>query len=234
MKYLEQRVEELEREVKLLRAKIKLEETRTAGLITKNNDYMYSEYVDELSKLELETSFATAYFNAPLFANDGDTITFSLSSITLSATDNDFPNYPSYTGSWDDESYSSLIYKEHVDEYGLKLNESDVLVSWDHTSSFDKKDKDFLEYLNTKKEMKTYTEQNIERIFGKIVSKFTILHHCWEGDGYGYVVEKEGKKILVLTNHSNPYAATKEEINLKIGEYKSAIQETERALFLIK
>ena len=75
---------------------------------------------------------------------------------------------------------------------------------------------------------------NRTKIFCKIVSKFTILHHCWDGDGYGYVVEKEGKKILVLTNHNNPYAATKEEINLKIGEYKSVIQETERALFLIK
>jgi hypothetical protein len=163
MKYLEQRVEELEKEVKLLRAKIKLEETRTTGLITKSNDYMYSEYINELSKPELETSFAAAYFNAPLFTDNSDTITFSLSSITLSASDSDFPSHPLYSGSWDDESYSSLINKEHVDEYGFKLNESDILVAWGYPSNFDKSDKDFLNYLNkekTKKEISAKYRKN--------------------------------------------------------------------------
>jgi len=253
MKYLEQRVEELEKKVALLRAKHKLEETKATGFVNKHpirvqnkeiNDYMFNSSVNLMSEPDLETSFASPWDSSEIIKNPLDTITVNLSS---AVSDSNFPNpdyvdssdlpeyyppYPDIFGSYDDKNFNNVINENVSDECGFKMNYED----WGVKSSFDKEDKRFLEYLNTKKElnMKTYTEQNIERIFGKIVSKFTILHHCWEGDGYGYVVEREGKKILVLTNHSNPYVATKEEINLKIGEYKSVIQETERAVFFLK
>ena len=78
--------------------------------------------------------------------------------------------------------------------------------------------------------MKSTIEEKIEEQFGKIVSKFKILHQGWEGDGFGFITEKKNKKTLVLTNHSNPYAADVSELNLKISEYKTIIQETEKAI----
>ena len=132
------------------------------------------------------------------------------------------PPYPDIIGSWDDNI----------------TNKENMITPWGFESEYDKSDKDFLEYLNTKPKnnlnMKTYTEQNIEKTFGKIVSKISVLHHCWEGDGYGYIVEKEGKKILVLTDHGNPYIATVSDLYSKISEYKTVIQETERAIFVLK
>lgn len=74
----------------------------------------------------------------------------------------------------------------------------------------------------------------IQNEYGTIICKFTILHHNWECDGFGYVVEKDGKRNIILTNHNKPYIATIEELRIKISDYKSAIQETERAIFLLK
>lgn len=241
MKYLEQRVDELEKELSLLKAKFKLNdtskylnnypknidpyklETRTTGLITRNDDYMYNSSVNLMSEPELDTAFASPW------DNQLDTFTFKLSSMVddtvLNCNDIEYPNI---IGSWDN-SYSTN---------GSRTNKEDMINSWGFLSEFDKNDKDFLEYLNTKPQnnlnMKTYTEQNIEKTFGKIVSKFNILNHCWEGDGHGYIVENDGKKILILTNHGNPYIGTISELNLKISEYKTIIQETERAIFLLK
>ena len=227
MKYLEQRVDELERELSLLKAKFKLNDTsKYLNNYPKNidpykiDDYMYNPSVNLMSEPDLDTAFASPW------DNQLDTFTFKLSSMVddtlLNCAKIPDSEYPDIIGSWDDN----------------RTNKEDIITTWGFVSEFDKNDKDFLEYLNTNPEdnlnMKTYTEQNIEKTFGKIISKINILHHCWEGDGHGYVVEKEGKKILVLTNHGNPYIATISELNLKITEYKTVIQETERAIFLLK
>ena len=255
MKYLEQRVNELEVEVALLKAKNKLNdtskylnnypkhidpyklETKTTELITKVNDYMYNPSVNLMSEPELETAFASSWDEKL------SSFTFKLSSITNDTMCCNQENggcfdctniseYPDIIGSWDDKSYNEAItYNE------FKLNHEDMITSWQFTSEYDIKDKDFLEYLNTKKDkenMKTYTEQNIEKEFGEIVSKFNVFHHCWESDGHGYVVKKNGSKQLILTNHGKPYIAKVSDLNLKISEYKTIIQETERAIFLLK
>ena len=77
-------------------------------------------------------------------------------------------------------------------------------------------------------------QTKIQNEYGTIICKLPILHHNWEHDGFGYVVEKDGKRELILTNHGKPYVASVEELHLKISDYRSAIQETERAIFLLK
>lgn len=225
--YLEQRVEELELEVKLLKAKNKLNDTsKYLNNYPKNidpykiDDYIYNSSINLMEEPQLDTVFASPW------DKQLDTFTFKLSSMvddTLTNPDYiEYTDYPDIIGSWDDN----------------RTNKEDIITAWGFESQYDKSDKDFLKYLNTKPKnnlnMKTYTEQNIEKTFGKIISKINILHHCWEGDGYGYIVEKEGKKIIVLTNHGNPYIATISDLNLKISEYKTVIQETERAIFVLK
>jgi len=194
MKYLEQRVEELELEVKLLKAKNKLEET-------KSKDYMYNH-----SKLD--------------------------------------PDYPSIIGSWDDfdkgtmqewasfnqksniPSYPGDVMSENVtDDYGYKMNYEEPITTWGFVSKYDKMDKDFL---------KNSLELKIEEKFGKIVSKFRILNHEWEMDGYGYIVNSGIDCQPVVTNHGKPMIVDKGYLETKISDYKEAIQETQRAVFLVK
>jgi hypothetical protein len=82
--------------------------------------------------------------------------------------------------------------------------------------------------------MKISIDQKVEQNFGNIICKFPILHHEWELDGYGYIVEKDGKRSVILSDHNKCYTASIEDLNIKISDYRSAIQETERAIFLLK
>jgi hypothetical protein len=125
-KYLEQRVEELELEVKLLRAKFKLEETKNKFTSSYLNnypkydpfktaypsdaDYMYNSHVNLMSEPELETAF---------------------------------PPYPHISGSWDEINLEDVI-------------TDTVIPSWGFVSEFDKMDKDFLEWLKSNEAKNAY------------------------------------------------------------------------------
>jgi hypothetical protein len=204
MKYLEQRVEELEKEVKLLNAKNKLNDTSSYlnNYPPYNNpnspDYMYNPSMNLMSVPDLETAFASPWDSSEFEKNSLDTITVNLSSIANDNFINSdyvdssdipqyYPPYPDIIGSFDDKVYSNPV------------------------------------------------EQKIEKQFGKIISKFKILSHEWEMDGYGYIVSDiEYNKNIIVTNHGKPMVVHKSYLNDIISTYKETIQETERALFLIK
>jgi hypothetical protein len=220
MKYLEQRVEELELEVKLLKAKNKLEET-------KKLDYLFSHSDQEfITKFGLETTFASPWDYSENIECPLNPIMVSLSS-TL--TDNFLPNsnyvdssdlpeyyppYPNIISSWDDFDKNTM--KDWVE-----FNQTDKI------PPYPRHDEISLEHLNS-------TEKKIEKEFGKIVSKFKILTHEWEMDGYGYIVNVKDDKKIIVTNHGKPMVVDRNYLNDIISGYKERIQETQRALFLIK
>jgi hypothetical protein len=182
MKYLEQRVEELELEVKLLKAKNKLNDTSSYL----NNYPPYNSYTGHY------------WDSSELQKNPLDTITVNLSSIT-------------------DDSIQNLNYVESSDLPEYYPPYPDIIGSFDDTI-----------YSNP-------VEQKIEKDFGKIIYKFKILSHEWEMDGYGYIVRDiEYNKNIIVTNHGKPIVVNKDYLNDVISTYKETIQETERALFLIK
>jgi len=80
----------------------------------------------------------------------------------------------------------------------------------------------------------TALDKQIEEQFGKIIKKFPILHHGWDGDGYGYVVDNIQEKNLILTNHSKPYEADVSELRQKVIEYQQMIGETNSVIELLK
>jgi hypothetical protein len=82
--------------------------------------------------------------------------------------------------------------------------------------------------------LKNSLELKIEKNLGKIVAKFKILHHEWEMDGYGYIIDDQGEKQLVISDHGVIRIVDKEHLNELIKNYKEIIQETEKALSLIK
>jgi len=79
--------------------------------------------------------------------------------------------------------------------------------------------------------MNTVTIENKDY---KIIYTFKTYYHAWECDGYGNVVEREGKRSIVLTSHGAPYLATKEELEQLIETYEQAISDTKEAIALIK
>jgi len=102
------------------------------------------------------------------------------------------------------------------------------------------------EFTDIKKLEKTTIDLKVEQSYGSIIKKFPILHHGWEGDGYGYVVANTVKGIktanfegtlitpkLILTNHSKPYEANSNELRLKINQYQRIIGETNEVLKLL-
>lgn len=161
MKYLEQRVEELEKEIALLKAKNKLQETNLKISYSDGNKFNFKEAMENIK---------TDFNITP------DDYEFMEASV----------KYPEIVGSWDDVKPTSGI------------------------------------------------ESKIEKNLGKIVTKFKILHHEWEMDGYGYIIDDQGEKQLVISDHGAVRIADKEHLNELIKNYKEVIQETEGALFLLK
>jgi hypothetical protein len=245
MKKIEQRIEELEREVILLKAKNKLQETKTVGFVNKQpirvplnkeiNDYMFNSSVNLMSEPDLETAFASPWDSSEMIKNPLDTITVNLNPIASGTYPNPnytdssdlpeyYPPYPDIIGSWND-NFKDTIWQSISD-----TNSNETFNSLGFESEFDKSDKAFLEFLN-----KTTLDKKIENNFGKIISKFRILNLEWEMDGYGYIVSDiEYNKNIIVTNHGKPMVVNKSYLNDVISTYKETIQETERALFLIK
>ena len=53
-----------------------------------------------------------------------------------------------------------------------------------------------------------------------VLEEFEVLHAGWECDYKGFLVDKNGRPQLVLTNHGIPYFAKNQELENKIKEYQ--------------
>ena len=80
----------------------------------------------------------------------------------------------------------------------------------------------------------TPLELRIAEQFGRILNKFRIFHHEWEMDGYGYVVENDSTKKLIVCNHNKPLEMTADYLRYKIKEYEDVIEETKDAIEIIE
>ena len=156
-KYLEQRVEELELEVKLLRANIKLNETKDTSKYINNypkydpfKDYMHNASVNLMSTPDLETAFAVPFDKSnfeksPLVSTTTQTnlntqpYYISTESNYLPSLDSDFPPYPDTWGSWDEKNPEDVISEKN----------QTAIPDWGFVSEFDKMDKDFLKWVSS-------------------------------------------------------------------------------------
>ena len=160
-KFLEQRVEELESEVKLLKAKNKLKETAN----TSKYLYNYTKYdplksydtaaesVNLMSEPDLETVFASSFDETDIEKNPLDTITVNLPT----HCDSEYPPYLPIVGSWDKDQ--DVL----TDEFGFKLNHDPApITTWGFTSEFDKTDSDFLKWISTEDAKMAYARSQLE------------------------------------------------------------------------
>ena len=214
MKYLEQRVEELEKEVAILKDSNKPKNTSSW-----KDDYMYNHSnMTLLSESGLESSTGHFWDSSELKKNPLDTVTLNLSSIDLSPDLTEYISpYPDIIGSYDNFDWNTM------EDY-VSFNQTDEIPPYPSHE----------EISEISSEKLNKTEKTIEKDFGKIISKFKILTHEWEMDGYGYIVrDLEYNKNVIVTNHGKPIVVDKSYLNDIIAGYKERIQETQRALFLI-
>ena len=130
-KFLEERVDLLEKQVNLLKAKFKLEETKNKST---------SSYLNNYPKYE---PLKTAY------PPDSDTDYMYNSHVNLMPEpdlETDFPPYPHISGSWD------KINPEDV----ISVDTNTAIPDWGFISEFDKMDKDFLEWINSNEAKNAY------------------------------------------------------------------------------
>lgn len=74
---------------------------------------------------------------------------------------------------------------------------------------------------------------HIERVYGKIVYKFSLLHLMHEKDNYGYIIEADGRRFVLLSNNDELYESTTDALQEKISEYYKAILDTKKAITLL-
>lgn len=150
-KFLEERVEELELEVNLLKAKIKLNETKDTSKYINNypkynafKDYIYNSSLNLMSTPDLETSFPISFDNSEFEKNPLNTVTVNQPTHSDSDIENmsnnyqdlsfdDYPAYPDILGSFDPNP-EDIINEELT-----------PITTWGFVSEYDKADKDFLE-----------------------------------------------------------------------------------------
>jgi hypothetical protein len=116
MKYLEQRVEELEKEIQDL--KIKLFQKEFEDGKKSECDTAYNPSLNLLSEPDLETAFSFPFEKTEIEKNPLNTITIN----TKNINDAVYPAYPNILDSWDAFPRKEDLLSEGVNEYGFKLN----------------------------------------------------------------------------------------------------------------
>ena len=134
----------------------------------------------------------------------------SNSSLNLMSTPDSetaFPSYPDILGSWGEEK-----------------NPLDIIKNYDDYPAPD---------LQSFTKVKSPEEEKIEKEHGKTIFKFPVLHLGWEADGWGYVIDRDSKREVILSNHGKFYTASIKELEQKLAEYKKVEFETKKAITLL-
>ena len=175
-KFLEERVDRLEKEVNLLKAKFSLKETKSNLTSTYLNNYThydpskiynYDGSLNLMSEPDLETAFATPFdknemdenlLNSLSFNSDLKIDPFYSSDMEVKLPSKLDSEYPDILGSWDDD-------KNPIDIIAEENNEA--IDSWGFLSEFSKMDKDFLEWI------KSHEGRNAYEISKNITTNYT-------------------------------------------------------------
>ena len=74
---------------------------------------------------------------------------------------------------------------------------------------------------------------HIERVYGKIIYKFSVLYLMHEKDNYGYIIEVDGNRFVLMSNNDELYVSTVDALQEKISEYYKAILDAKKAITLL-
>ena len=87
--------------------------------------------------------------------------------------------------------------------------------------------------MNSKTNNEMNIEENIPR--DKEIYSFTVLWKGWECASAAWIIERpDGSRYLVMTDHGSPYMADPNELVERIAEYQDVINQTNKALEILK
>lgn len=70
-------------------------------------------------------------------------------------------------------------------------------------------------------------------LYDRKLFEFPVLWSGWEMDNKGWIAEKNGKRVVVLTSHGSEYIATEAELAKRIKEYRTALGATKEAVRML-
>jgi hypothetical protein len=73
-------------------------------------------------------------------------------------------------------------------------------------------------------EREHFATVTVDDVEYKTIDFFDMYHLGWECDTKGFLVEKDGKQVVVLTNHGTPYFADVEVLKNKAKELAAAVK----------
>jgi hypothetical protein len=92
-----------------------------------------------------------------------------------------------------------------------------------------------MKYMNDTERMREWvsTSIGVESVNIQVVSTFNVLHHLWESDGFGWIVNDGNRNYVILTNHGMYHFAGTVELQSLLDTYKSVYDSTKQALELL-
>jgi hypothetical protein len=73
-------------------------------------------------------------------------------------------------------------------------------------------------------ERERYATVTVDDVEYKTIDFFDMYHLGWECDTKGFLVEKDGKQVVVLTNHGDPFFADIETLKKKVKELSANVK----------
>lgn len=73
-------------------------------------------------------------------------------------------------------------------------------------------------------ERERYATVTVDDVEYKTIDFFDMYHLGWECDTKGFLVEKDGKQVVVLTNHGDPFFADIESLKKKVKELSANVK----------
>ena len=145
--------------------------------------------------------------------------------IIKDALDIEFPSGPhNYISTLPNINPDILEYPEILGSWEEEKNLLDIIKNYDDYPAPD---------LQSFTQVKSAEEEKIEKVHGKTIFKFPVLHLGWEADGWGYVIDRDSKREVILSNHGKFYTASIKELEQKLAEYKKVEFETKKAIELL-
>lgn len=66
-----------------------------------------------------------------------------------------------------------------------------------------------------------------------VLQQFDIMHLGWETDTKGWIIDDHGNNKIIMTDHGHLYEASRKELEEKIKEYQSILNDSLTALSFI-
>jgi hypothetical protein len=74
----------------------------------------------------------------------------------------------------------------------------------------------------------------MSNLYDRKLYEFPVLWAGWEMDNKGWIAEKDGQRVIIMTSHGGEYVGTEAELAERMEQYRLALEATQRAVGMLK